>query len=360
MSRQTGLLQAEQDIDDSLFSLNEDELFYKEYFEAGKTPASLKSFLETVDLQDAVRRHLIIPELLPEIISYEMDDSEYFHEGDTRNVLISRHNRYTPPFLHRHDFFEIVFVYSGHCMQSIGLDRKQFLEGDLIFIAPGVYHTMEVFDDDSIVLNILLRKGTFYRMFAPLMHGHSLISEFFSEGLYHSEQVRYLVFHRGQKDLSGAQRRVMMLWKEQINYDLFSDQMLIGLLITFIARIMREDQNVMESSVSDARTTGKEDFRVLHYIQDNLSSVTLSDVAEHFGFSDAYCSKLIKTSTGQGFNEWKRTMRIRKAEEMLISTSIPIAEISQQLGYENPESFIRSFKKELHITPARYRKQSTK
>ena len=36
--------------------------------------------------------------------------------------------------------------------------EKDFTEGDLIFIALGVYHTMEVFDDNSIVFNILLRK----------------------------------------------------------------------------------------------------------------------------------------------------------------------------------------------------------
>ena len=57
-------------------------------------------------------------------------------------------------FLHRHNFFEIVFVYHGSCAQNIGANRKYFSDGDVIFIAPGVYHTMEVFQDDSIVFNI--------------------------------------------------------------------------------------------------------------------------------------------------------------------------------------------------------------
>lgn len=34
-----------------------------------------------------------------------------------------------------------------------------------------------------------------------------------------------------------------------------------------------------------------------------------------------------------------------------------IADISSTLGYENPETFIRTFKKELFMTPAKYRKQ---
>lgn len=116
-----------------LFELNEDEKFYKDYFEVSASSGQLKKFLDKVDLDDAIRRHLIIPELLPDIISYEMNDDEYFKDND-RNVFISKHNRYTPPFLHKHDFFEIIFVFTGHCSQTISTTRKDFTEGDLILL----------------------------------------------------------------------------------------------------------------------------------------------------------------------------------------------------------------------------------
>ena len=121
-----------------------DRKFYRDYYEAGQSSRDLQSFLSCVDQEDAIRRHLVIPDLLPEIISYEMNDEEYFKEGEQRNVYISQHNRYTPAFLHRHNFFEIVFVYHGTCTQNIGTTRKSFSDGDVIFIAPGVYHTMEM------------------------------------------------------------------------------------------------------------------------------------------------------------------------------------------------------------------------
>ncbi|WP_031552864.1 helix-turn-helix domain-containing protein [Oribacterium sp. FC2011] len=341
-------------------AFNEDEMFYKAYYEAGQSSASLKKFLDDVDLKDAERRHLIIPELLPNIISYEMNEDEYFKDGDGRNVLITRHNRYTPAFLHRHDFYEIIFIHTGHCMQSIGSDRKQFREGDVVFIAPGVYHTMEVFDDDSIILNILLRKSTFYQTFGPLMRGHDLIGRFFSGGLYRSEQVRYITFHQGDKNLTRARDNIQKLCGEQFLRDSYSDQMMVGLLITMITRIMREDQDVMESSYHEPSHIDQLDFQVMRYIQDNLADVTLEDIANHFGFSIGHCSRLIKSTTGQGFNDWHRALRIQKAEHMLSRTQKTVMEISEELGYENPESFIRAFKKELHITPAKYRKQGGK
>lgn len=67
--------------------MNQDEQFYKAYFQAGKSEETLRRFLKKVDIEDAIQRHLVIPELLPDIISYYMDDSEYFSENDGRNIF---------------------------------------------------------------------------------------------------------------------------------------------------------------------------------------------------------------------------------------------------------------------------------
>ena len=143
---------------------------------------------------------------------------------------------------------------------------------------------------------------------------------------------------------------------EQLNYDTYSDTMLVAQLIYFITRIIREDQDIMESSYLDSSSSRKEDGQILRYISENIASVTLADVAEHFGFSVAYCSRLIKANTGQGFNEWKLSMRIRRAQQMLTGTDLSVSEISSRLGFEKTESFIRVFKRQMNITPARYRK----
>ena len=302
-----------------LFELNEDEKFYKEYFEASASSGQLKKFLDQVNLNDAIHRHLIIPELLPDIISYEMNDDEYFKDND-RNVFISKQNRYTPPFLHKHDFFEIIFVFTGHCSQTISMTRKDFTEGDLIFIAPGVYHTMEVFDDNSIIFNILLRKSTFAQMFIPLMKGNNLLNEFFSEGLYHSQQIDYVIFHSGGEHLIDSQKEMLNVYHEHLFHDAFSDQVLVGMLTQLSAKMMRHYRNTVESSYRDKNEHQPENFKVMHYIQSHLEDVTLQDIADHFGFSLSYCSRLIKSTTGQSFNDWKRLLRIQKAERLLVNT----------------------------------------
>ena len=285
-------------IDDLLLNLNDDEKFYREYFEAGKKPAALKNFLRRVDVDEARRRHLIIPELLPETISYQMNDDEYFSDNDSRNVFISPHNRYTPAFTHRHVFFEIAYVYSGRCTQNIGNGRVNFSEGDFIFIAPGIYHTMEVFDDESVILNILIRKGTFHKMFLPLAKGSDIQSQFFREGLYNSHKIEYLAYHTGNTRRDFMRR----IYSEHVMNDEYSDQIQIGMLITMTAEIMREFQGTMTCSYSQEDIRNDTHFAVLGYMQEHYNSLSLSDMAAAFGFSESHCSRLIQRTTGMNFS----------------------------------------------------------
>lgn len=193
-------------------------------------------------------------------------------------------------------------------------------------------------------------------MFLPLASGNNLQSQFFKEGLYNQHRLEYLVYHTQDSWKSF----VLKMYYEHLNHDAFSDQILIGMMTYLSADTMRRFQDTMESSYSSSHTRGLEDFLVLNYIQEHIDTVTLADISRHFGFSLSYCSKLIKNTTGMGFSEWKRALRVRKGERLLVNTTDTINNISLSLGYENTETFIRIFKKETGMTPGQYRKNSQK
>ena len=190
-------------------------------------------------------------------------------------------------------------------------------------------------------------------MFLPLASGNNLQSQFFKEGLYNQHRLEYLVYHTQDSWKSF----VLKMYYEHLNHDAFSDQILIGMMTYLSADMMRRFQGTMESSYSSSHTRGLEDFLVLNYIQEHIDTVTLADISRHFGFSLSYCSKLIKNTTGMGFSEWKRALRVRKGERLLVNTTDTVNDISLSLGYENTETFIRIFKKETGMTPGQYRKR---
>ncbi len=68
-----------------------------------------------------------------------------------------------------------------------------------------------------------------------------------------------------------------------------------------------------------------------------------------------YCSDLVKKMTSFGFSRLLGETRLRQAEYLLRSSQLSVAGISAAVGYENPENFIRAFKKAENMTPSQFR-----
>ncbi len=51
-------------------------------------------------------------------------------------------------------------------------------------------------------------------------------------------------------------------------------------------------------------------------------------------------------------------MRIERAKELLLNTDEKIVDISQMVGIENPNHFIRLFKEKTGVTPLTYRRET--
>ncbi|MBO5277862.1 MAG: helix-turn-helix transcriptional regulator [Lachnospiraceae bacterium] len=93
------------------------------------------------------------------------------------------------------------------------------------------------------------------------------------------------------------------------------------------------------------------------YIDQNLSSVTLSSMAEHFHITSAHLSRMFKKNTDQNFSEYLSEKKLQKAIQLLEQDDkMNINEISKELGYSTPAYFLTKFKERYDITPSAYRK----
>ncbi|MCA9399635.1 MAG: helix-turn-helix transcriptional regulator, partial [Candidatus Omnitrophica bacterium] len=57
------------------------------------------------------------------------------------------------------------------------------------------------------------------------------------------------------------------------------------------------------------------------------------------------------------FRRYKLNVKIDIAKALLKNSGLMVYEISNQLGYQNPESFMRIFKRETGLTPSGYREK---
>ena len=78
--------------------------------------------------------------------------------------MLYKHYRYTPEFIHEHEFFEILCIYDGQAHTSIQGIEHTLHKGDVCIIPPHTKHSIGIFDD-SIAFNILIRGSTFHSTF---------------------------------------------------------------------------------------------------------------------------------------------------------------------------------------------------
>lgn len=86
------------------------------------------------------------------------------------------------------------------------------------------------------------------------------------------------------------------------------------------------------------------------------SDMSLEYLAERFGFSNFYWSRYFKDVIGQNFNDYVWTLRLERAKQLL-STTMPLAEVVENVGYIDVRSFTRRFKNATGMTPAQYKKE---
>lgn len=92
------------------------------------------------------------------------------------------------------------------------------------------------------------------------------------------------------------------------------------------------------------------------YLHENFrKDISLELVAEKFHFNPSYISILFKSCTNLGFKEYLIHIRIEEAKRLLRETGLKVYEIAQNTGYNDVAYFVKLFKKEVGVSPNRYR-----
>ncbi len=86
--------------------------------------------------------------------------------------------------------------------------------------------------------------------------------------------------------------------------------------------------------------------------------ISADKIAAHCYLSTAYLQKLFSESLGHGIAEELRLCRISHAKELLCSTDFSVKHIAFACGFKSSDYFSTLFKKEIGISPLKYRKES--
>ena len=94
-------------------------------------------------------------------------------------------------------------------------------------------------------------------------------------------------------------------------------------------------------------------------VLDNIdnSDLDVKYLTVEMGMSRASLYNKVKALTGLGVNDLINRIRIEQAMRLLTDTDIPIAEVSERIGFSNARYFSTCFKQFTSMTPREYREQ---
>jgi transcriptional regulator GlxA family with amidase domain len=96
--------------------------------------------------------------------------------------------------------------------------------------------------------------------------------------------------------------------------------------------------------------------RVREFIEAHLDeNLSISALAGVVGLSKYYFARAFKQSMGMTPHDYVMQCRVRRAQELLASTDLPVSEIAIAVGFADQSHCARRFREHVGMTPSRYR-----
>lgn len=106
---------------------------------------------------------------------------------------------------------------------------------------------------------------------------------------------------------------------------------------------VKDDQNLLITQIDQ-------------YIKQNyMKDIQISEIADAFNISRNYLFRVLKKNKGISLKSYLSNIRIQEAKSMLITTDMPITQISEMLGFKTYSAFFKMFKAATNSTPKEYR-----
>ena len=99
--------------------------------------------------------------------------------------------------------------------------------------------------------------------------------------------------------------------------------------------------------------------KAIKIVEDHIcqSEFSVEELATELNLSRSYFYKKMIKITGKKPIEFIRTIRMKRAKQLLAESQMQVAEIAYMLGYNSPKIFSKHFKEEFNISPSNFKKQ---
>ena len=285
-------------------------------------------------------------------MNVEMTRAAGYFDGDTVPLEVIKNEHHDRTTLHRHEFFELVFIDHGVALHSHEGKTQILTAGDVFIILPGEVHSY-ISTHNTGLYNCLFQPEAV----AGLEHDVRGIDE-----------LNWLItgqsrgaFERVHAGLTERQEIVLILeqiiWEKlnrPIGWQIKLKSLLLSLLVMY-ARLAGNRRLIN----SETNANFRQILRAVAYVEANYDrEVAVEDVAREAGLSAGYLSRQFKSYLGTSPSEYARNFRIAKAAELLRRADLTVADVAKALGFGDTALFSRQFRQVTGTSPSGFRKNT--
>lgn len=145
---------------------------------------------------------------------------------------------------------------------------------------------------------------------------------------------------------------------KEFGYELKVKSLFYELMYILVARFMKmeEDQGSIRQKRNLDRLSKITSYMKKNYDQD----ITLEGVADEFGFSPTYLSRMFKRYADVSYKTYLLNLRTEYSFREMMNTDHSLSQVAVNNGFPNSRAFAKAFVKRYGCLPSEYRKQNEK
>ncbi|NDV56508.1 AraC family transcriptional regulator [Bacteroides sp. 519] len=257
--------------------------------------------------------------------------------------------------IHSHTEFELNFTEKAAGVRRIVGDSVEVIgDYDLVLIASEklehVWEQHECNSKEIREITIQFSSDLFFKSFLNKNQFHSIAK----------------MFERAQKGLAFPMSAILKVYPKLDT--LASEKQGFYATINFLTILYElslvEDARTLSSS-SFAKIDTQSDSRRVHKVQSYINAhykeeIRLNQLAEMVSMTPVSFSRFFKLRTGKNLSDYIIDIRIGFAARLLVDSTMSVAEICYDCGFNNLSNFNRIFKKKKNCSPKEFRENYRK
>ena len=271
--------------------------------------------------------------------------------------------------LHKHEYFELLYVIRGHMYQKIENRRHLYPTGSLCLLNRNIHHAEEFSSyfqcaflalPQILINEILFPSEPFFFSGEDFIQG-SLLELFVKNNAQNNRisSLEYVDFIPAPSTENPHmydcfEKLIHTFTQPKIGSTFQLKCILLEIFFDLLNDKLYQTRQINIGSDFEAEIFDK----ITVHMTSTNGRISRSELAEKTNYDGNYLNRIVKKYTGLSIFGYGTSICMKEACQLLMETDLTVSQISEQLGFTNRTHFYSLFEKQYGMTPAEYRKHS--